>query len=64
VILNLALFFAYHVLWPTGWAGAFDPLAALIALAAAIALLRYKANVMLVIAVCAVAGLLVKMLVH
>jgi chromate transporter len=64
VILNLALFFAYHVLWPTGWAGAFDPLAALIALAAAIALLRYKANVMLVIAVCAVTGLLVKMLVH
>ncbi len=64
VILNLALFFAYHVLWPTGWAGAFDPLAALIALAAAIALLRYKANVMLVIAVCAVVGLLVKMLAY
>ena len=64
VILNLALFFAYHVLWPTSWAGAFDPLAALIALAAAIALLRYKANVMLVIAVCAVVGLLVKMLAH
>ena len=62
VILNLALFFAYHVLWPNGWAGSFDPVAALIALAAAIALLRYKANVMVVIGVCAVAGLLVKML--
>lgn len=62
VILNLALFFAYHVFWPTGWAGQFDPVAALIALLAAIALLRYKANVMLVIAVCALVGLLVKML--
>ena len=63
VILNLALFFGYHVLWPTGWRGNFDPVAALIALAAAIALLRYKVNVMLVIAVCAVMGLLLKMLV-
>jgi hypothetical protein len=24
VILNLALFFAYHVLWPTGFNGSFD----------------------------------------
>ena len=63
VILNLALFFGYHVLWPTGWRGNFDPVAALIALAAAITLLRYKANVMLVIAVCAVMGLLLKILV-
>ncbi|MES2047783.1 MAG: chromate efflux transporter, partial [Pseudomonadota bacterium] len=42
VIVNLALFFAYHVLWPSGWAGSFDWISALIALAAAIALLRYK----------------------
>ncbi len=64
VILNLALFFAYHVFWPTGWSGAFDPLAALIALLAAIALLRYKSNVMLVIAVCALLGLLAKLTLH
>ena len=35
VILNLALFFAYHVLWPQGFAGTFDWASALIALAAA-----------------------------
>ena len=60
VILNLALFFGYHVLWPKGFAGAFEWLSALIALAAAIALFRFKANVIHVIAGCAVVGLLVK----
>ncbi len=62
VILNLALFFGYHVLWPAGWSGRFDVISALIALAASIALLHYKRNVMQVIAACAVLGLLVKML--
>ena len=57
VILNLALFFAYHVLWPQGFAGRFDWPSALIALAAAIALLRYKMNVIPVIAGCALLGL-------
>jgi len=60
VILNLALFFGYHVLWPKGFAGSFEWLSALIALGAAIALFRYKANVIHVIAACAVVGLLVK----
>ncbi|MDO8651225.1 MAG: chromate efflux transporter [Undibacterium sp.] len=62
VILNLALFFGYHVLWPKGLTGTFDWVSALIALAAAIALLRYKRNVMHVLAACAVLGLLVKIL--
>jgi chromate transporter len=57
VIANLALFFGYHVLWPQGFAGRFDWVSALIALGAAVALLRYKANVMHVIGVCALAGL-------
>lgn len=57
VILNLALFFAYHVLWPQGFAGRFDWPSALIALAAAIALLRHKLNVIPVIAGCALLGL-------
>ena len=36
VILNLALFFGYHVLWPHGWIqGSFDGMAALIACTAA-----------------------------
>jgi len=62
VILDLALFFGYHVLWPTGLSGRFDVTSAVIALAAFIALLRYKANVIHVIAACAVIGLLVKLL--
>ena len=62
VILNLGLFFGYHVLWPKGFAGMFDWVSALIALAAAVALFRYKRNVMQVVAVCAVIGLLVKTL--
>jgi chromate transporter len=63
VILNLALFFAYHVLWPSGFDGHFDWPSALIALGAAVALFRYKRNVIHVIAVCAVAGLVVKSLI-
>jgi chromate transporter len=60
VILNLAMFFAYHVLWPKGFDGTFDWLSALIAFAAAIALLRYKRGVIEVIAACAVTGLILK----
>jgi chromate transporter len=61
VILNLALFFAYHVLWPDGFAGKFDIASALIALGAAVALLRWKAKVIHVIAACAAVGLLVRL---
>ncbi len=57
VILNLALFFGYHVLWPKGFGGAFEWISAVIALTAGVALIRFKANVMLVIAVCAALGL-------
>jgi chromate transporter len=60
VVLNLALFFGYHVLWPTGLSGHFDGVSALIALGAAVALLRYQRNVMQVIGVCALLGLLLK----
>ena len=61
VILNLALFFAYHVLWPQGFGGRFDWPSALIALAAALALLKFKRGVIEVLAVCAVLGLLVQL---
>jgi chromate transporter len=60
VVLNLALFFGYHVLWPNGFSGSFDWISALIALAAAVALFRFKRNVIHVIAACAAAGLIVK----
>jgi chromate transporter len=62
VILNLALFFGYHVLWPTGFAGTFDWVSALIALGAGAALFRFKRNVIHVIAACAVIGLILKTL--
>ncbi|RZU47651.1 chromate transporter [Fluviicoccus keumensis] len=62
VILNLALFFGYHVLWPKGFDGVFEWASAVIALAAAVALLKFKRGVMEVIAASAVAGLAVKLL--
>ncbi len=61
VILNLGMFFGYHVLWPQGFAGTFEWMSALIALAAGVALFRYKRGVIEVIAACAVAGLALKM---
>ncbi len=59
VILNLALFFAYHVLWPAGFSGGFDGVSALIALGAAVALFHFKLGVMPLLALCAGAGLAV-----
>ncbi len=64
VILNLALFFGYHVLWPAGFAGQFDWASAVIAVAAGIALFKYRRNVIHVIAGCALLGLLVKTLLY
>ena len=58
VILNLALFFAYHVLWPQGFQGSFEFVSAMLTVAAAIALFRFKRGVMEVIATAAVLGLL------
>jgi chromate transporter len=60
VILNLALFFGYHVLWPQGFNGGFEWPSAIIALAAAIALFRFKSNVIHVIGACALVGFLLK----
>ena len=56
VIANLAVFFAYHVLWPAGLEGRFDLASATIGLAAAIALFRYRVGVIPVILACAIAG--------
>jgi chromate transporter len=63
VILNLALFFAYHVLWPRGPSGGFEWISALIGAGALIALLRYKIGVMPVIGACAVLGLATRFIV-
>jgi len=57
VILNLATFFAYHVLWPSGFDAHFEWFSALIGAAAFIALFRYKVGIVAVIAACAAVGL-------
>ncbi|MEE4669576.1 chromate efflux transporter [Pseudomonas alliivorans] len=62
VILNLACFFSYHVLWPQGFEGRIDWPSALIATAAAIALFRFKRGVIHVLIACALAGLAVHLL--
>jgi len=63
VIVNLAAFFAYHVLWPDGLAGRIDWVSAAIGVAAAVALLRFKAGVIPVVLAAGIAGVLVT-LVH
>jgi chromate transporter len=57
VIVNLAVFFAYHVLWPEGLTGRFEWPSAGIGLLAAAALFRFKVAVIPVIAGCGVLGL-------
>ncbi|MBE2261907.1 MAG: chromate transporter, partial [Burkholderiaceae bacterium] len=62
VILNLALFFAWHVWWPGGWDGHFDCAAAAISALALLALFRFKVGVMTVLAVSALAGWLLRLM--
>jgi chromate transporter len=57
VILNLAIFFAYHVLWPQGFTGAFEWFSLLIGIVAFIALFKYQVGVVSVIGGCALMGL-------
>lgn len=62
VVMNLAVFFAWHVLWPEAsasapFAGRFEWFSLLITVAAFVALWRYKVGIIPVIAACAVAGL-------
>jgi chromate transporter len=59
VIVNLAVFFAAHVLWPDGFAGRFDVTAALIGAGAALALFRWKLGVIPVILASAGCGLVI-----
>ncbi|MNH26406.1 Chromate transporter [compost metagenome] len=62
VIVNLACFFGYHVLWPKGFDGHLDWPSLLIAIAAAVALLRFKRGVIEVLSGCALIGLGVHLL--
>ncbi len=67
VVLNLAVFFAYHVLWPEGFPtplslqtvfSGFDWLPVIIGIAAFIALWRFKIGVIPVILACGAVGLI------
>lgn len=65
VILNLAVFFAWHVLWPTAteaapFNGNFDWFSLALGAAAMIALFRYKVGIIPVIAACGAAGVLLR----
>jgi chromate transporter len=62
VIVNLAVFFAIHVWWPQGLGGRFDWPSLVIAIAAFVALARFKVGVIPVIAVCGLAGWLLTVL--
>ena len=57
VVLNLATFFAYHVLWPQGFEGTFEWFSAVIGAAAFVALFKYKVGIVPVIGACAAVGL-------
>ncbi|HRP24396.1 chromate efflux transporter [Thauera sp.] len=62
VVLNLALFFGWHVIFPRAteaapFSGGFEWFSALISIAAFIALWKYKQDVMKVIGACAAIGL-------
>ena len=56
VILNLALFFAYHVFWPLGLSGRIDWFSIALTAAAMIVVFRFKLNVIPLILACGVLG--------
>jgi len=56
VIVNLAVFFAYHVLWSTGFEGNFDWVSLLIGIVAFAALFKFKISIVKVILACALFG--------
>jgi chromate transporter len=68
VIVNLALFFAWHVFWPAGIAGGvlggLDAFALALGLFAALALIRFRRGVVPVIVACGIAGLAHALLAH
>ena len=57
VILNLAVFFAYHVVWPQGNAGAVDAFSIALIIAAAVMMFRFKAGVIPVLLSCGMLGM-------
>jgi chromate transporter len=63
VILNLAVFFAWHVFWPEGFSGRFEWFSLLVGLVAIVALWRFKSGMIPVILGCGAAGLIYRLIV-
>ena len=61
VIVNLALFFGYHVLWPAGSEGQFDMIALLLGCAAGVALFKFDQSIIRVLAAFACTGMLLSL---
>lgn len=62
VILNLTIWFSWHALWPQGWStshalGGMDLFIALVAVAAFVAMERFKVGLITSIIACAILGL-------
>jgi chromate transporter len=62
VIVNLAVFFGYHVLWPAGLGGPFETRATIIGVIAALALFRFKVGIIPVIGAAGATGFLLSLL--
>ena len=58
VIVNLAVFFAYHVLWPAGLSDRFEWPLLMIGVCAYVALFRFHVGVIPTILACGAAGLI------
>ncbi len=61
VIVNLALFFAYHVLWPKGFSTMLDWPSAIIIGCATVAVFKFKVNVIPIIVSCSLLGMVYKL---
>lgn len=61
VIFNLALFFAYHVFWPSGLTSRIDWFSVVLAALATVAVFRFKVNVIPVILTSGMLGMLFKL---
>jgi chromate transporter len=62
VIVNLAMFFAGHILFPRGLSEDFDVIAASITALALLALFRYKVSIITIIGACGAIGWLLSLL--
>ena len=59
MILNLAIWFAWHAIIPAG--GTFDSFVAVVAVASGVAMERFKIGVIPTLAACAVLGMIWKL---